>query len=118
MSFICSWFRKQIRLCRNILLCARGDLEVFGKIFPLGNPKSLSYCEEREEEDGESCPYLSHVPKDRGVLQERQQISQREGSRSEEALSSPARGKELCGRARELVPGSLSWRSTSIGISS
>lgn len=52
MSFIHSWFRKQIRLCRNILLCARGDLEVFGKIFPLGNPKSLSYCEEREEEDG------------------------------------------------------------------
>lgn len=62
----------------------------------------------------ESCSYLSHVSKDRGVLQERQQISQREGSGSEEALSSPsARGKELCGGTRELEPGSLNWRSTS-----
>lgn len=80
MSFICSWFRKQKRLCRNILLCARGDLEVFGKVLPLGNPKSLSYCEEREKEDGELSLSLT-LSKDRGVLQERQQISQREDQR-------------------------------------
>lgn len=48
-------------LCRNILLCACGDLEVFGKIFPLGNPKSLSCGEERGEEDGELFFSLAYI---------------------------------------------------------
>lgn len=48
-------------LCRNTLLCACGDLEVFGKIFPLGNPKSLSCGEERGEEDGESFFSLAYI---------------------------------------------------------
>jgi len=40
-------------LCRNTLLCACGDLEVSGKILPLGNPKSLRCRKERGEQDGE-----------------------------------------------------------------
>lgn len=48
-------------LCRNILLCTCGDLEVFGKIFPLGNPKSLSCCEERGKEDGELFFSLTNI---------------------------------------------------------
>lgn len=48
-------------LCRNILLCACGDLKVFGKIFPPGNSKSLSCGEERGEEDGELVFSLAYV---------------------------------------------------------
>lgn len=71
----------------------------------------------------ESCPYLSRVSKDRGVLQERQQISQRERAADQRKLSAHLLlverrrgGKEKSsssGGTRELVPGSLSWRSTS-----
>lgn len=41
----------------------------------------------RERRKMESCPCLSRVSKDRGVLQERQQISQRERAADQRKLS-------------------------------
>lgn len=49
-------------------------------------PESLSCREERGEEDGEFI-FLSHISKDRGVLQESQHVSQRERAADQRKLS-------------------------------
>lgn len=60
-SFIIHGPERNKILHRNTLLCASGDVEVFGKIFPPGNPKSLSCGKERGKEDGELFFCLAYI---------------------------------------------------------